>query len=454
MTSPRLFPPFASPCGCVSTPCSFMAAPGGKRMGSVRGRVGVSDPVVSGPSSSVSGALVPPFPVVSSGGCSAGRRGPGFVSQRSGGGTPSTGVSRFLWPDFRGPQGHGGLASGSRPVATQSLRLQDSFQNGDRVVSPFCHPAERLGHVSRPQGCLFSRSYASQVPALASFHVGQPDFSVSSAPFRPVPQSVGFYPGHAVTSHRSAAARHPSADVPGRLARSRSVARNLPRSYSRGPSDGRVSGVHPQPREVRPLPCPVFSLPGHAHRHPVDDCTAGRQASPASVSVTHSATFSAARVSASAVISPRLDGESVCPRTVGPPSQTPASARLSPPLVPDARELGRSDTSRRLVSPSHGPLARSSLADVGSPAGTSDAAAPAFHRCLQRRLGSSRRRSFGSGRLVPGSVPSPCKYSGDGSGAPRSLCVPIVSAAEISSAVHRQHHGSLLSQQAGGGRAP
>ena len=144
------------------------------------------------------------------------------------------------------------MASGHRPLDSQSLRGRVTFPDGDHPVCPAFCPSGGLDGLHRSQGGLPTGSHPSGISSIPPLCGTWPYLSVHSAMLWPLHSPAGFFPGHGSCFCNPPSLGYSHASIPRRLA----CPVVLPRVSPPGPPGGTgpLSGAghcH-QPGEIQP----------------------------------------------------------------------------------------------------------------------------------------------------------------------------------------------------------
>ena len=153
------------------------------------------------------------------------------------GGVSSSSLSRVLQPVVFGDESLRVLEAGHRPFGVESVRPQDSIQDGDSSVCPFVSAEGRLDGVSRLEGRLLASSYPSgqsQVPQICSLQLGVP---IQGSVLWSLHGFSSFHEGHGSGIDFFASCGHSDLSIPRRLV----DPGFLSISHSPGSGDGALS---------------------------------------------------------------------------------------------------------------------------------------------------------------------------------------------------------------------
>ena len=181
-------------------------------------------------------------------------------------GACSTPFSRLLQPSVRCVEDLGVVASGHRPLPSQSLCGRVSLSDGDHsVCAPVC-TSGGLDGLHRSQGSVSSSAGSPGFSSLPALRVQRPRLPVQSAVLWPLHGSAGLHSGHGSCIRNSPFYGDPYETVSRRLARPVFLSSvPLPGSSDYPPALPRV-GDCSEPSEVQPCSISGGSVSGDCHR--------------------------------------------------------------------------------------------------------------------------------------------------------------------------------------------
>ena len=181
-------------------------------------------------------------------------------------GACSTPFSRLLQPSVRSVEDLGVMASGHRPLPSQSLCGRVSLSDGDHSVSAPVSTSGGLDGLHRSQGSVSSSAGSSCFSSLSSLHVPWHGLPVQSAMLWPLHGSAGLHQGHGSCFSYTPFSGYPYASIPRRLASPVFLSGVSPRGSSDCPPTlSRIGDCH-QPPEVQPRTFTGSSVSGGRHR--------------------------------------------------------------------------------------------------------------------------------------------------------------------------------------------
>ena len=191
-------------------------------------------------------------------GSGSGERARGSTGER--GSRTSRSLSRVLRPDVRGAESLRFMEANNRSFSPEQVCKEDSFQDGDRPVSPDIHSSGGLDVLNRPEGCLPSGSDSSGKQAVPSFPFRERNFSVQGSVFRPINCSSSVYSGDGPCVQDSSPVRGENLEVFGRLVNPGQFGKGMSPSEGLGATVMSGSGHTSQSSEVQPDPFTVNFL--------------------------------------------------------------------------------------------------------------------------------------------------------------------------------------------------
>ena len=195
------------------------------------------------------------------GGCSGG--GPlGLNCQRCYGAC-STPFSRLLQPSVRSVEDLGVLASGHRPLPSQSLCGRVSLPDGDHSVCAPVGASGGLDGLHQSQGSVSSSAGSSSFSSLSSLHVSGP---IQSAVLWPLHSSAGLHQGHGSCFSYTPFYGDPYETVSRRQASPVTLSGVPPLGSSDCPPTLSQVGDCGQPPEIQPGSITGGSVSGGCHR--------------------------------------------------------------------------------------------------------------------------------------------------------------------------------------------
>ena len=367
-------------------------------------------------------------------------------------GACSTRFSRLLQPSVRSVEDLGVMASGHRPLSSQSLCGRVSLPDGDHSVCAPVSTSGGLDGLHRSQGSVSSSAGSSCFSSLSSLHVSRHGLPIQSAVLWPLHGSAGLHQGHGSCFSYTPFYGDPYETVPRRLAGPVILSGVSPRGSSDCPPTLSRVGDCRQPPEVQPSSITGGSVSGGCHRLHLFQGF--------SVVGTHlTAAINSRRVSVLRLAYRELMAIATRrPFFAGSPRSWRQTEDEVPPALPPSI-LGSSGSggssvcvdgvSSRppVVAPSPSSISRSvSLPGVSRPT--------LLVRHLRRGVGCPSRSSdrFGPvGRPTGGVVH---KRQGTASCTTGSLPVPVSSTGSHGGCLLRQHHSGAYLRKEGGTRSP
>ena len=181
-------------------------------------------------------------------------------------GACSTPFSGLLQPSVRSVEDLGVMASGHRPLPSQSLCGRVSLSDGDHSVRAPVSASGGLDGLHRSQGSVSSSAGSSCFSSLSSLLVPWHGLPVQSAMLWPFHGSAGLHQGHGSCFSYTPFSGDPYASVPRRLASPVFLSGVSPEGSSDSPPTlSRVGDCH-QPPEVQPRTFTGSSVSGGRHR--------------------------------------------------------------------------------------------------------------------------------------------------------------------------------------------
>ena len=181
-------------------------------------------------------------------------------------GACSTPFSGLLQPSVRSVEDLGVMASGHRPLPSQSLCGLVTLSDGDHSVCAPVSTSGGLDGLHRSQGSVSSSAGSSCFSSLSSLHVPWHGLPVQSSVLWPLHGSAGLHQGHGSCFSYTPFSGYPYASIPLRLAGPVFLSGVSPRGSSDCPPTlSRVGDCH-QPPEVQPHTFPGSSVSGGRHR--------------------------------------------------------------------------------------------------------------------------------------------------------------------------------------------
>ena len=182
-------------------------------------------------------------------------------------GVCSTPFSRLLQPSVRCVEDLGVVASGHRPLPSQSLCGRVSISDADHSVCAPVGASGGLDGLHRSERSVSSSAGSSCFSSLSSLRVQRPSLPVHSAVLWPLHGSAGLHQGHCSCFRNSPFYGDPYETVSRRLARPVFLSRIPPQGSSDcSPALSRV-GDCGQPSEIQPGSITGRSVSGGCHRH-------------------------------------------------------------------------------------------------------------------------------------------------------------------------------------------
>ena len=338
----------------------------------------------------------------------------------------------------------------SRSFAFERLSQEDPFSYGDGFVGPVSYPSGGLGDLDRPQGRLFSCSYPPSFPQMAQIHMERQNFPVQGSSLWPQPGPMGFHSDRPGSLHCGSFKRYTPGSIPGRLDDFSSQPVSQQRALIGSRQSCPESRLHSERHEVLSHPFPDVHLPGYEIRHGLNVGTSYSREDRTFHFSSRSFAFPAA--CDSSVVS--------CPSRPNRVSSSFGSSRSCPQertatavqeqMAPVKTALGRSYPSRNVVSTGHLSVDANQLASTGRPHCSPNNTGRSLHRCVDDRLGSTRRRPHSLRPVAPRNGKAAHQLFGDGCRLQCSEGLSEVPQGQNSTSVYRQHYSSLLRQQRGG----
>ena len=356
--------------------------------------------------------------------------------------------ARLLRSSLCGSEAVGGLPSGSRPLYPEHFSNQKEIQNGDCISSETIHSQGRLGHFPGPQRCLLPSSHPPEVQEVAPLREREPGVSVQSSPLRPLTGPLDLHPSHTGIVRQREEERDQTAGVFGRLADSSCIRSPLQSTHTltRGPFS--LPGIYFSPRKVFPHPFATVQLPGHELRLSEMD----RFSLTRTDREVHRATGypyeSRIGFSSFSRCPTRSDGVSLTSSPSRSFTQEAATTSAQAEVESNNRLLGRTSFVGGLVQGGHFPMDGHQVVDQRRTDLSSYSSAGAIHRCVGGGLGSPLRRAFCIGDVVANPEVLAHQPSGNAGGSGSDTGSPPSSQFESDPSLYRQHHSSLLHQQA------
>ena len=181
-------------------------------------------------------------------------------------GACSTPFFRLLQPSVCSVEDLGVMASGHRPLPSQSLCGRVTLSDGDHSVRAPVSTSGGLDGLHRSQGSVSSSAGSSCFSSLSSLHVPWHGLPVQSAVLWPLHGSAGLHQGHGSCFSYTPFSGYPYASIPRRLAGPVFLSGVSPRGSSDCPPTlSRIGDCH-QPPEVQPHTFPGSSVSGGRHR--------------------------------------------------------------------------------------------------------------------------------------------------------------------------------------------
>ena len=184
-------------------------------------------------------------------------------------GACSTPFSRFLQPSVRCMKDLGVVASGHRPLPSQSLCGRVSVSDGDHSVCAPVGASGGLDGLHRSERSISSSAGSSSFSSLSSLRVQRPSLPVQSAVLWPLHGSAGLHQGHGSCFRNSPFYGDPYETVSRRLARPVFLSRVSPPGSSDCPPTLSRVGDCCQPSEIQSGSIAGCSVSGGCHRHNV-----------------------------------------------------------------------------------------------------------------------------------------------------------------------------------------
>ena len=181
-------------------------------------------------------------------------------------GACSTHFSGLLQPSVRSVEDLGVMASGHRPLSSQSLCGRVSLPDGDHSVSAPVGASGGLDGLHRSQGSVSSSAGSSCFSSLSSLHVSGHGLPIQSAVLWPLHGSAGLHQGHGSCFSYTPFYGDPYETVPRRLAGPVILSGVSPRGSSDCPPTLSRVGDCRQPPEVQPSSITGGSVSGGCHR--------------------------------------------------------------------------------------------------------------------------------------------------------------------------------------------
>ena len=158
------------------------------------------------------------------------------------------------------------MASGHRPLPSQSLCGRVTLSDGDHSVCTPVSTSGGLDGLHRSQGSVSSGAGSSCFSSLSSLHVPWHGLPVQSSVLWPLHGSAGLHQGHGSCFSYTPFSGYPYASIPRRLAGPVFLSGVSPRgSADCPPTLSRIRDCH-QPPEVQPHTFPGSSVSGGRHR--------------------------------------------------------------------------------------------------------------------------------------------------------------------------------------------
>ena len=181
-------------------------------------------------------------------------------------GACSTPFSRLLQPSVRSVVDLGVMASGHRPLPSQSLCGRVTLSDGNHSVCAPVSTSGGLDGLHRSQGSVSSSAGSSCFSSLSALRVPWHGLQVQSSVLWPLHGSAGLHQGHGSCFSYTPFSGYPYASVPRRLAGPVFLSGVSPRGSSDCPPTlSRVGDCH-QPPEVQPHTFPGSSVSRGRHR--------------------------------------------------------------------------------------------------------------------------------------------------------------------------------------------
>ena len=203
-------------------------------------------------------------PHLNQGGCSGG----GHLGLSCQGccGACSTPFSRLLQPSVRCMEDLGVVASGHRPLPSQSLCGRVSLSDGDHSVSAPVGSSGGLDGLHRSERSVSSSAGSPSFSSLSSLRVQRPSLPVQSAVLWPLHGSAGLHQGHGSCIHNAPFYGDPYETVSRRLARPVFLSRVPPTGSSDCPPTLPRVGDCCEPSEIQPGSISGRSISGGCYR--------------------------------------------------------------------------------------------------------------------------------------------------------------------------------------------
>ena len=362
-------------------------------------------------------------------------------------GVCSTHFSRLLQPSVRSVEDLGVMASGHRPLPSQSLCGRVSLPDGDHSVCAPVGASGGLDGLHQSQGSVSSSAGSSSFSSLSSLHVSGHCLPIQSAVLWPLHGSAGLHQGHGSCFSYTPFYGDPYETVSRRLASPVNLSGVPPQGSSDCPPTLSRVGDCGQPPEIQPGSITGGSVSGGCHRlHLFQGFSVGGAHLTAAVNSRRVSVLRLAYRELMAIATRR-------PFFAGSPSSWRQTEDAVPPALPPSI-LGSSGSggssvcvdgvSSRppVVAPSPSSVSRSvSLPGVSRPT--------LLVRRLRRGVGCPSRSSdrFGPvGRPTGGVIH---KHQGTASCQTGSSPVPVISTGSHGGCLLRQHHSGGLSLQGG-----
>ena len=182
-------------------------------------------------------------------------------------GACSTPFSRLLQPSVRCVEDLGVVASGHRPLPSQSLCGRVSISDGDHSVCAPVGASGGLDGLHRSQRSVSSSAGSPSFSSLSSLRVQGQSLPVQSAVLWPIHGSAGLHQGHGSCFRNTPFYGDPYETVSRRLARPVFLSRVPPPGSSDCPPTLPRVGDCCQPSEIQPGSITGGSVSGGCHRH-------------------------------------------------------------------------------------------------------------------------------------------------------------------------------------------
>lgn len=310
--------------------------------------------------------------------------------------------ARLLQPYLPCEETVGRLASGHRPVASQSLHSDSTFQDGDLGLRAYSTSERRLGNFHRSEGCVFSCTHPRQIETVSPFLFSRQMLPVSSSLLRPRLGSVCFHSdSQSCSSLQQASVGHSSSCVPRRLAATSSELSDMSKKFSLPSSVYPAARVYSQLGEigsnsqaeiclsgiqVRPFTRFDRSIRGQNRQAP------GNNSVPVTPGVCISQTTSFPVGS---------NGIYVSAFTTGQSSQAATAVVGEGPVVSERPVLGLQTASETVVPPCGSSVAEHSFSPFSSAITRPITRLSSVHGCEFNGMGSSFGRPVSFGQMVP-----------------------------------------------------